>query len=167
MTLASGATGPGCNSRNCPCSANTAPFPRSCRINSTGRTQPRPRRFLILAQCRRHAVLINGIAEASTNADLQPAHVGRKRHGGLCIRAFFSKAYVHAASASAAWSSGMILASGARGPGFNSRSSPLAFIIRAAISSTTWQALPARRDYNLQTSGDKRWLQALAQAPHV
>ena len=68
---------------------------------------------------------------------------------------------------SAAWSSGMILAQGARGPGFNSRSSPLAFIIRAAISSTTWQALPARRDYNLQTSGDKRWLQALAQAPHV
>ena len=124
MTLASGATGPGCNSRNCPCSANTAPFPRSCRINSTGRTQPRPRRFLILAQCRRHAVLINGIAEASTNADLQPAHVGRKRHGSLCIRAFFSKAYVHAASASAAWSSGMILASGARGPGFNSQNSP-------------------------------------------
>ncbi len=124
MTLASGATGPGCNSRNCPCSANTIPFPRSCHIISTGRTQPRPRRFLILAQCRRHAVLINGIAEASTNADLQPAHVGRKRHGSLCIRAFFSKAYVHAASASAAWSSGMILASGARGPGFNSRSSP-------------------------------------------
>ena len=41
------------------------------------------------------------------------------RIGTICIFFVFS--------ASAAWSSGMILASGARGPGFNSRSSPLAF----------------------------------------
>ena len=126
MTLALGATGPGFNSRNSPCAANTIPIPRNCHINSAGRTQPRPQQFLILAQCRRHTVFINGKDEASTNADSQPAHIGRKTHGSLCIRAFFSKAYVHAASASAAWSSGMILASGARGPGFNSRSSPYA-----------------------------------------
>ena len=30
---------------------------------------------------------------------------------------------------SAAWSSGMILASGARGPGFNSRSSPFSIVL--------------------------------------
>ena len=37
--------------------------------------------------------------------------------------------------ASAVWSSGMILAQGARGPGFNSRNSPF---IRVQLSSETW-----------------------------
>ena len=35
----------------------------------------------------------------------------------------------HARTQLAAWSSGMILASGARGPGFNSRSSPFSFAL--------------------------------------
>ena len=43
----------------------------------------------------------------------------KNRIGTVCIFFLFS--------ASAAWSSGMILASDAKGPGFNSRSSPLVF----------------------------------------
>ena len=49
--------------------APTTPLPRSCHINSAGRTQPRLRRFLVLAHGRRHAAFINGRAEASINAD--------------------------------------------------------------------------------------------------
>ena len=47
----------------------------------------------------------------------------------------------------AAWSSGMILAQGARGPGFNSRSSPFATAFMAATASLAqlaWHALRKR-----------------------
>ena len=42
----------------------------------------------------------------------------------------------------AVWSSGMILASGARGPGFNSRTGPIRMLI---LSSTTWPAAHSAR----------------------
>ena len=43
--------------------------------------------------------------------------------------------------ASAAWSSGMILAQGARGPGFNSRSGPFCQKSPFSLISTAWPFL--------------------------
>ena len=53
--------------------------------------------------------------------------VSEDRQGGTDC-AGLRPAALHATSASAVWSSGMILAPGARGPGFNSQNSPLSML---------------------------------------
>ena len=57
----------------------------------------------------------------------------------------------------AAWSSGMILASGARGPGFNSRSSPLCRKQRLLQRSCDPPSLPTSNPPNISTATMAAW----------
>ena len=99
MILASGARGPGLNSRSGPTSARPdlpARGPKEVEQLQRARASGRP--FV--------------------------AH--RSRSSAFCMPAMLPAACPPAEKGSlAAWSSGMILAQGARGPGFNSRSSPM------------------------------------------
>ena len=99
MILASGARGPGFNSRSSPTSARPdlpARGPKEVEQLQRARASGRP--FV--------------------------AH--RSRSSAFCMPAMLPAACPPAEKGSlAAWSSGMILAQGARGPGFNSRSSPM------------------------------------------
>jgi hypothetical protein len=75
---------------------------------------------LCIPAFHRHGCVIMATSSQSTRFPAHPLYCDLPRHPHLasmtCDVSF---------KASAAWSSGMILAQGARGPGFNSRSSPL------------------------------------------